>query len=94
MKNGLVIDKEGTRRWYQNGLRHRTDGPAVEYADGDRYWFQNGELHRTDGPSVEWSDGTRRWYLNEIQYSFDEYVDQLYPNDCSKKTLLILKWGR
>ena len=38
MKNGLVIDSYGTKRWYQNGQLHREDGPAVEYADGTKSW--------------------------------------------------------
>ena len=29
--------------WYLNGELHRTDGPAVEYADGDKYWYLNGK---------------------------------------------------
>jgi hypothetical protein len=35
----------GYRAWYQNGLRHRLDGPAVEYSDGiNEYWIK-GELY-------------------------------------------------
>ena len=30
------------RSWYQNGRRHRVDGPAVEWSDGYRAWFING----------------------------------------------------
>jgi len=69
MKDGLVIDEEGTRRWYQNGRLHRTDGPAIEWANG------------------------HRWYLNDKSYSFEEYVNKVYPNDSPKKTLFILKWS-
>jgi len=116
MKNGLEIDEDGARRWYQNGELHRTDGPAVEWANGDRYWYQNnqhhrtdgpaierangtrlwlqnGKKHRTDGPAIEYSNGDRSWYINDTEYSFEEYVDQIYPNDCSKKTHFILKWS-
>jgi hypothetical protein len=28
--------------WYLDGNVHRTDGPAVEWADGDKSWFLNG----------------------------------------------------
>jgi hypothetical protein len=28
--------------WYLDGKIHRTDGPAVEWADGDKSWFLNG----------------------------------------------------
>jgi hypothetical protein len=64
MKNGLHIDKLGTKRWILNGQRHREDGPAVEYADGSRCWYLNGLLHREDGPAEEWAGGSMCWYLN------------------------------
>ena len=38
--------------WYLNGELHRTDGPAVEYANGNKYWYLNGKFHRTDGPAL------------------------------------------
>lgn len=50
--------------WYFNGLRHRVDGPAIEYADGNKEWYQNGEKHRIDGAAIEHVDGTKKWYLN------------------------------
>lgn len=40
----VLVDDEGTIRWYKNGKLHRKDGPAVEYADGRQYWYINGEL--------------------------------------------------
>ena len=29
----------GTKEWYLNGLCHREDGPAIEYANGDKAWY-------------------------------------------------------
>jgi hypothetical protein len=43
--------------WFQNGERHRLDGPAIECEDGSKAWFQNGERHRLDGPAIEYT----RW---------------------------------
>jgi len=43
MKDGLHIGKYGTEFWFFNGLRHRSDGPAMIYADGAQYWFINGK---------------------------------------------------
>jgi hypothetical protein len=51
--------------WYQNGVLHREDGPAIEYADGNIEWYQNGKRHREDGPAIEWSNGTKEWYQND-----------------------------
>jgi len=33
----------GTRFWYKDLLRHREDGPAVEYPGGYKEWWFNGE---------------------------------------------------
>jgi hypothetical protein len=33
----------GSKWWYLNGKRHRTDGPAIEYASGYKAWFINGK---------------------------------------------------
>ena len=69
----------GDKHWYQNGINHRTDGPAIEDVDGDKYWYQNGNLHRTDGPAVEYADGSKYWYQNGQRHRTDgpasEYAD-------------------
>jgi len=60
----VQVDDTGTKHWYQDGKRHRVDGPAAEYADGTKVWYQDGKRHRVDGPAVEWADGTKLWYLD------------------------------
>ena len=73
MKNGLIVDKDGTKRWYLNDKLHREDGPAIECADGTKFWYLNGECHREDGPAVAFANGTKYWYLNNKEYSEQEY---------------------
>ena len=46
------------------GQLHRTDGPAVEYADGSREWWVSGQRHRTDGPAIERASGSREWWVS------------------------------
>ena len=41
---------------------HRTDGPAVEYANGSKCWYKEDKYHRTDGPAAEYANGTKHWY--------------------------------
>jgi hypothetical protein len=41
LKKTVKVFDNGDREWYLNDLRHREDGPAVEYPDGDRYWYLN-----------------------------------------------------
>jgi len=60
----MLVDFDGTKRWYLNGKLHREDGPAVEWPNGSKYWYLNDKLHREDGPAVELPDGTKRWCLN------------------------------
>jgi len=52
-------------------LRHREDGPAVEYVGGAKEWWVRGELHREDGPALEYSDGSRQWYFNGVRHRED-----------------------
>jgi hypothetical protein len=47
-------------------IRHRLDGPAVEFVGGDKYWFVDNERHRLDGPAVDNSDGDKHWYINGV----------------------------
>jgi hypothetical protein len=66
-----------TKEWYLNGVRHRTDGPAVELANGTKAWYLNGKRHRTDGPAVEFADGTKGWWLNNIEYTEADWKNQV-----------------
>ena len=54
---------------------HRTDGPAVEYANGSKCWYKEDKYHRTDGPAVELADGSKFWYIDGIEYSLEQYID-------------------
>ena len=54
----------GTTEWFLNGLTHREDGPALEYAGYAKQWYINGDLHREDGPAIEKADGSKFWYRN------------------------------
>jgi len=62
MRNGLIIDKYGDKRWYKDDLLHREDGPAVECTIGNKYWFIEDKLHRVDGPAIERIHGDKWWY--------------------------------
>jgi hypothetical protein len=59
------LDENGNKIWRNSaGQLHRTDGPAVEYANGSKEWWFNGQLHRTDGPAVEYVNGSKEWCIN------------------------------
>jgi hypothetical protein len=83
------VDRRGTKRWYQNGLLHRLDGPAVEYANGSKAWCQNGEPHRLDGPAVEWADGEKYWYIEGKEYTEEQFNKIVNPRPLEGKQVVI-----
>jgi hypothetical protein len=55
MKNGFLVNKDGTKVWYLDGKLHRADGPAMITILGTKLWYIDGELHREDGPALEYT---------------------------------------
>ena len=93
MKNGCIVEFDGSKYWYKDGERHREDGPAVEWLNGDKYWYRDGKQHREDGPAIEWKEGSTKWYLNgELLGSNDKGFwalwDQLTPEQRGNPNLL------
>jgi hypothetical protein len=68
MKEQFIhIDEDGDKLYYSDRemkIRHREDGPAVEWSDGYKAWWLNGKLHREDGPAIEHVNGDKSWWLN------------------------------
>ena len=93
------IDKYGTKRWFINGIRHREDGPAVEFLDGENHWYFNGKVHRLNGPALELFNGIKIWYINGFHVT-DEITQWAKDNDIDldnlaeeDKTLIKIVWG-
>jgi hypothetical protein len=74
---GYAVKDDGTRQWWVNGERHRTDGPAIEWSDGEKFWYVNGKRHRIDGPASEWRNGDKQWFINGKEYTKEEYERQI-----------------
>jgi hypothetical protein len=98
MKNGMIVDEEGNKRWYKNDQPHRKDGPACEYAYGFKEWFINGRHHREDGPAIEWADGSKLWFINGQLHREEgpaiEWADgnkEWYLNDVLVTEQIVLK---
>ena len=70
-QTGLFIRSDGTKEWYENGNKHRLDGPAIEYFNGDKLWYQNGHLHRLNGPAKKYVSGYKEWYQNGKLHRLD-----------------------
>ena len=72
MTSTMTQDQEGNKTWCnQQNQRHRTLGPAVEYADGGKSWYLNGQLHRTDGPAIEHVSGYKAWWVDGQRHRTD-----------------------
>ena len=54
-----------------NGILHRLDGPAVEWANGDKSWWVDGKRHRLDGPAIERTDGSKEWWVDGKRHRLD-----------------------
>jgi hypothetical protein len=74
MKNGLIIDEYGNKRWYKNDLLHRTDGPAFISVNRHQVWYFENKKHRTDGPAIIYSNGYEIWYLNDKYLSHYDWL--------------------
>ena len=69
-----VVVNEYARCYYdKDDQLHRTDDPAVIWADGTKCWYQNGQRHRIDGAAVEWAGGSKEWYINGEELTEDEF---------------------
>lgn len=67
----LTIAQDGTKRWVTNeGIRHREDGPSIEYPDGEKRWFKNDNLHRENGPAID-GPNWKMWYLYGLRHRED-----------------------
>lgn len=60
--SGRFAFPNGSIEFYQNGKRHREDGPAILATEGGELWYWEDKLHRTDGPAVKDADGDLAWY--------------------------------
>ena len=45
-EDGPAIEwPNGSKEWYQNGVRHREGGPAVDTSSGKQQWFLHGRRY-------------------------------------------------
>jgi hypothetical protein len=66
--------------WADNPPQNYTG--VVEYSMNIKEWYLNGELHRVDGPAIDYPlAGYQRWFLNGIEYSQEEWFEQLSEED-------------
>jgi hypothetical protein len=90
----MTVDEDGDTVWRLNGKYHRTDGPAIIFANqGYKAWWVHDARHRTDGPAMEWGSGRKEWFLHGIRLSFDEWLDQNQTLTDEEKVMYKLEHG-
>jgi hypothetical protein len=48
-------------------VKHRKNGPAVEFANGNKMWYLFGVIHRENGPAYEGADDqTSYWFDGSV----------------------------
>ena len=88
MKNGMIIDTLGHKKWYKDDKLHReNDLPAIEYSNGNKCWFINDKLHRLNGPAIEWTDSSKEYWINNKRYSKSEFDNYLKENNLKTSEL-------
>jgi len=75
----VKVHDTGDTEWLLDGKRHRTNGPAIEYADGNKFWYVDGKQHRVDGPAIEWADGSKSWYLDGKRLTQAQWLEAVKP---------------
>lgn len=88
----IIWKDDGEQLWYQHGVLHREDGPAIEFADGSKEWYFRGLMHRIGGPALEDIYGNDEWCLNGQCYTdIDEYCAAAGISG-KHKTMMLLKY--
>jgi hypothetical protein len=78
MKNGLIVDEDGTKFHYLNDKLHRDENlPAIEWAWGTKWYYVNGKFHRENGHAVEYSNGDKDYYLFGDWFSEQDYWKEI-----------------
>lgn len=58
----IFIQFDGNKYWYLDHQHHRSNGPAIQWADGCLHWYWYGQRHRVSGPSIITASGRQMWF--------------------------------
>lgn len=80
-----VIEADGSKYWYKNGLRHNVNGPATIFSSGTKWWYKNDLRHNEYGPAIIWVDDTKWWYIDGVEYTKEEFLQYKIKNFIENK---------
>ena len=78
----VIKYRNGTKIWYKNGLRHRDEGPAIEWVNGSRFWYKEDKLHRlggqavesANGPAIEHNSGKKEYWIHGKRFKESDVI--------------------
>jgi len=85
--NNIYANPFQNMYWYQNGLLHRIDEPAVIIEESKKY-YQNGKLHNSVGPAIQYYENVDKkncYYLKGKKI----YSEESELNSIKKKEKII-----
>jgi len=62
-----AVIENGTKYYYKHGLRHRTNGPAIEYFNGGGEWYLDGTRYMTEEQHARAMNPTKELTIAEIE---------------------------
>lgn len=84
--DGVLITKDGTEIWYENGMKHREDGPAVLVTVPSSRWYVDGRARavKTERDVIE-----VEWWLDGVQFtSATQYQQETGATDMQMQALM------
>ncbi len=87
MKSRKVEGSKVERKicWYENNLKHRDDGPAVEWDNGTMEWWINNMRHREDGPALVIPGIHQSWWINNKRFTEEEFSEWRLKKELNEK---------
>jgi hypothetical protein len=73
------------------GAVQQSNGSYINMFNTTKWYNEHGQYHREDGPAVTYNTGKARYWLNDINYSFNEWL-KLTPITDEQKLLLRLQY--
>lgn len=58
--------------YYQNNIKHNSNGPAIIWKNGDMEYYQNGKRHNSTGPAIIEFNNYEEYYLYGVKVEKEE----------------------
>lgn len=80
-KDPICKNNNGVKIWSIDGVRHRIDGPALEWPNGLKAYYSEGLCHRLDGPAIINEHAIMSWFYKGYQLPGDAINSWIIQNE-------------